>query len=301
MKKIGFLIILVLVLIVSYALIDFQSSESFKHTQGKLRIDLVEDLSLKPKLTEVDDRIEESAVSNYLRRSLGAKFDNSDDLHALSLVLYNSATRGDNEAQFYLAKAILYCHSPDIPYTEIDSAVTIELHDWMRTRCAGFVNQNIEYLGKAEDWIELSYEGKYPQAIVANLIMQGKLPLTSATLSDIHLALSSRNSEVMNLIGSLGHSQKNRITHEAWKLLACDFGHDCTSHSKDIWRLRLGSFCSVKMIKGEECKTDIDYLTYSKSNYTPEEFEQIMDKVSFLKDVIASDRINELTFDQIFE
>ena len=260
------------------------------------------ELKLKDtQLNEPDSHIDAYTEIPHSKFSLGDRFDNNDDLYALALELYDFALNGDNEAQFYLAKIMLYCESLDIPYTEIDSALTIELHDWMRTRCAGFVNQNVEGLGSSDDWLELAAEGKYPQAIVVKLIKMEDLPRTSIILNDIHLALSSKNSEVMNLMGSLGHPQKNKIANEAWRFLACDYGFDCSTQSKEIWRLWVGSACSVQMATGQECKTDIDYITYSKSRYTSAEFEQIMSKVAYLKGAIKSDRINELTFEQILD
>lgn len=301
MKKTTFLIILTLLSIFLYSQTDFRSSNSTEYTQSKSSLEIIKDVNQKIEIMEIDYDIDEPTEIGYSKSGMGTKFDKSDDLYAYALELHDLAESGDSEAQYYLAYVISHCYSPELPTSEFDSALSIELNDWMRTRCAGFFNQGIESLGEIEYWIKRSSQSKYPQALVANLIIQDELPLTSAVLSDIQLALKSKSGEVMNLLGSFGHPQKNRIANEAWKILACDYGRDCTERSKDIWRFHLGATCSIKMMTSEECKTNIDYITYSKSHYTSEEFKQIMNKVASLRAVITSDRISELTFEQILD
>ena len=285
---------------------DFQLSESSEYIDSKPSAERVRYVNPKPQikdeqLDEADTHIEASTEIKYLKSGFSARFDKSDDLYALALELHDLAVSGNSEAQFYLAKAMLYCHSPDIPYTEVDSALTIELTDWIRTRCAGFVNQNIEGLGNSDDWLELSAEGKYPQSIVVSLLKIEDLPRSQSVLKDIQLALNTKNAEVMNLLGDLGQRENNDITKEAWRFLACDYGYDCSVKSNDIWRLWVASDCSMKADYGQQCNTEVDYITYSKSRYTPEEFEKIMKKVALLKNTIESDRINELTLGQILD
>ncbi|MGX5175477.1 hypothetical protein ACUR5C_15760 [Aliikangiella sp. IMCC44653] len=275
--------------------VDSKSSE-------KLVKDVITKKTLKhKKLIEVDSYTEELTEIKYSAPGLAERFNNSYDLYSLALELYDLANSGDIEAQYYLAYAIGYCNDPQIPYTHIDSTLSRELHEWIRTRCVGFINQDIEHLGDPKDWIELSAKGKYPPAIVGNLFRYEELERSSAVLNDIQLALSSKKGEVMINIGGLASRETSRITQEAWYFLACDYGWDCSGQSKELWRLQVGVDCSLQALAGQVCESDVDYITYTKSQYTTEEVEQIMTKVEFLRNVIESDRINELTFEQIVD
>ncbi|MCF6194072.1 MAG: hypothetical protein L3J46_07045 [Kangiellaceae bacterium] len=236
--------------------------------------------------------------SGYLDPELDEIYSGSDDLFALALELFNLAIDGNSTSQYYLAKILMVCEaflgSRVNGPSELSSI--LEMGDWWHTRCSGFTKENIGDFGEVDKWISLSTKSQFPLAIAFKYALADSFVKNEKTQEDLQIALRSRHKDVMDI---LSYIAEDASVSAAWKLLACDYGYDCSGDSKEFWRIESAAHCTLLSYDGINCDLSASYLEYIKSSNTSKEFKVIMEKKNYLKEMIGSNRIDELNLEQM--
>ena len=239
----------------------------------------------------------ENAVILQSKEQFSNTFIKVNDLFALASALLPFAESGEVESQYYLAKSLLACEpfTHDIESSPYESVLMLEINQWYKNRCSGFTTENIVAFGEPKRWLSHSSEGGYGPAVIASLVMSDSFQESRTNLELIRSALASKHPDVIEGMSSLG---KNNITNEAWRLLSCDYGHDCSTQAME-WKISLASHCWLTTLHGKACNTDVDYFGYIKLRFKKDDIERIEAKRNLLRDIVDSGFSDDITFEQI--
>lgn len=204
---------------------------------------------------------------------LARRFQSATDYLEFARDIHEAAKAGDAEAQYYLSRALRYCHSQFRAYFGLPGksrsleegllwaangapALDVDEARVVNDRCRSLQESAGVDFGDHDQWLQKAALGGQPkaQAALASELLSGanRLPADEASRSRqdarelVRQALASKDPEIIAEAGNLLSAIRQEDTGyaAAWLLAACARGLDCSSKGERMKELcRYDSNC----------------------------------------------------------
>jgi len=229
------------------------------------------------------------------------RFNADEDYFYLALELFDASRNGDIEAQYYLAKVLLTCKGTvglkerysDDDYSAYETRLEQDLIETLLAKCSQFDEDNFDRFGVPKDWVIRSANSGYGPALIGQLIMSEGPSKSDKLMTDIKNAILSQNPEVMYIFSSFF---RNNEDHSVWKILACEYGFNCSSSSSEDWIYPMASRCAEQIRLessdwGKRCIAGVSLQESIELRHGAEDYALIIQQAKTLKNLIDNDML----------
>jgi len=303
-KLILTIIILLFSVLTVFQFIDENNVDDEQHLI-ETPIESVETVSTRTETEELErPNKEDAAIVDVEVNQANADDNFIYDLYYKALELKTAAELGGAEAQLELAQTIEVCEDLVVPTPvtdnfTIEDPYAIELIDWWLSRCSGFNRSVIEDLGDSQYWYQEASGNGSLTAEVYLLLKTNTFPRNDENLAVFHKLIESQTQDAFQLLAIY---TSDDILRDAWALMTCSAGMDCSQDSKELWKVNYLLFCSIDVsLGGIPCSREVSFQDYIQLTNSQENFAKILSAKKNLENIIANGSITSLQWENIID